>query len=134
MENAYLKIAEDSKKYKVVQNLMPKINKENLINQHKLQISKKASGIDRVNKTEYGKNLEQNIEKLLRKMKNFAYRPLPVKRVNIPKAGSRKLRPLGISAYEDRLVQGVMANILNSIYEPKFKNFSYGFRPQKKLP
>lgn len=87
---------------------MPKINKENLINQHKLQISKKASGIDRVNKTE----LEQNIEKLLRKMKNFAYRPLPVKRVNIPKAGSRKLRPLGIPAYEDRLVQGVMANII----------------------
>ena len=55
MENAYLKIAEDSKKYKVVQNLMAKINKENLINQHKLQISKKASGIDRVNKTEYGR-------------------------------------------------------------------------------
>ena len=131
MENAYLKIAEDSKKYKVVQNLMAKINKENLINQHKLQISKKASGIDRVNKIEYGKNLEQNIEKLLRKMKNFSYRPLPVKRVNIPKSGSQKLRPLGIPVYEDRLVQGVMANILNAIYEPKFKNFSYGFRPKR---
>lgn len=131
MENAYLKIAEYSKKYKTVQNLMPKINKENLINQHKLQISKKASGIDKVNKTEYGKNLEQKIEKLLRKMKNFAYRPQPVKRVNIPKAGSQKLRPLGIPAYEDRLVQGVMANILNAIYEPKFKDFSYGFRPKR---
>ena len=47
MENAYLKIAENSRKYKAVQNLMPKINKENLINQHKLQMSKKASGIDR---------------------------------------------------------------------------------------
>lgn len=110
---------------------MAKINKENLINQHKLQISKKASGIDRVNKIEYGKNLEQNIEKLLRKMKNFAYRPLPVKRVNIPKSGSQKLRPLGIPAYEDRLVQGVMTNILNAIYEPKFKGFSYGFRPKR---
>ncbi len=131
MENAYLKIAEYSKTYKTVQNLMPKINKENLINQYKLQISKKAFGIDRVNKTEYGKNLEQNIEKLLRKMKNFVYKPLPVKRVNIPKAGSQKLRPLGIPAYEDRLVQGVMTNILNAIYEPKFKNFSYGFRPKR---
>lgn len=131
MENAYLKIAEISKKYKTVQNLMAKINKENLLNQHKLQISKKAWGIDRVNKTEYGENLEKNIEKLLRKMKNFAYRPLPVKRVNIPEAGSQKLRPLGIPAYEDRLVQGVMANILNAIYEPKFKNFSYGFRAKR---
>ena len=63
-------------------------------------------------------------------MKNFAYRPLPVKRVNIPKAGSQKLQPLGVPAYEDRLVQGVMEN-MNAIYEPKFKNFSYGFGPKR---
>lgn len=131
MENAYLKIAENSRKYKAIQNLMPKINKENLINQHKLQMSRKATGIDRINKTEYGKNLEQNIEELLRKMKNFSYKPKPVRRVNIPKSGSCKLRPLGIPAYEDKLVQGVMANILNAIYEPKFKEFSYGFRPNR---
>ena len=48
-------------------------------------------------------------------MKSFAYRPLTVKRENIPKAGSQKLRPLEIPAYEDRLVQGVKANILNAI-------------------
>lgn len=131
MENAYLKIAKDSRKYKAIQNLMPKINKENLINQHKLQMSRKATGIDRINKTEYGKNLEQNIEELLRKMKSFSYKPKPVRRVNIPKSGSCKLRPLGIPAYEDKLVQGVMANMLNAIYEPKFKEFSYGFRPQR---
>ena len=131
MENAYLKIAKDSRKYKAIQNLMPKINKENLINQHKLQTSRKATGIDRINKAEYGNNLEQNIEELLRKMKNFSYKPKPVRRVNIPKAGSCKLRPLGIPAYEDKLVQGVMANILNAVYEPKFKEFSYGFRPQR---
>ncbi len=131
MENAYLKIAKDSRKYKAIQNWMPKINKENLINQHKLQMVRKATGTDRVNKTEYGKNLEQNIEELLRRMKNFSYKPKPVRRVNIPKSGSCKLRPLGIPAYEDKLVQGVMANILNAVYEPKFKEFSYGFRPNR---
>ena len=56
--------------------MISKITKEDLINQHKLQMSRKATGIDMINKTEYGKNLEQNIEELLRKMKNFSYKPM----------------------------------------------------------
>ena len=47
----------------------------------------------------------------------------------IPKPGSEKKRPLGIPAIEDKIVQEVMTEVLNAIYEPMFKEFSYGFRP-----
>ena len=131
MENAYLKIAEQSKKYGTVQNLMHLVNAENLKYQHKLQSRRKATGIDGIGKANYEENLDENISRLIGSMKNFSYKPQSVKRVSIPKIGSDKLRPLGIPAYEDKLVQGVFANILNSIYENKFKEFSYGFRPNK---
>jgi group II intron reverse transcriptase/maturase len=80
---------------------------------------------------EYGKNITANIENLVERMKRFAYKPQPVRRAYIKKTGSDKLRPLGIPAYEDRLVQGVMADILTTVYEPKFKDFSFGFRPYR---
>jgi group II intron reverse transcriptase/maturase len=82
-------------------------------------------------KTEYEKNLDENVDNLLARMKTFSYRPQPVRRVYIEKEGSDKMRPLGIPAYEDRLVQGVIAEILDVIYEPKFYDFSYGFRAGK---
>ena len=106
------------------------VNKETLKEQHEKQRKGKSSGIDKVTKEEYGKNLDENINNLLQRMKKFSYRPMPVRRTYIPKLNG-KLRPLGIPAYEDKLVQGVMANILNEIYECKFLDCSYGFRPNR---
>ncbi|MBU3221104.1 reverse transcriptase, partial [Clostridium algidicarnis] len=65
----------------------------------------KATGVDKVTKKEYEANLEGNIDDLLNRMKVFKYRPQPVRRVYIEKAGSNKKRPLGIPAYEDKIVQ-----------------------------
>lgn len=113
-----------------VENLIHFVNKETLKEQHKKQQRNKASGIDKMTKDEYENNLEKNIENLIERMKKFSYKPLPVRRTYIPKVNG-KLRPLGIPAYEDKLVQGVMADILNEIYECKFLECSYGFRPNR---
>lgn len=113
-----------------VENLIHFVNKETLKEQHKKQQRNKASGIDKMTKDEYENNLEKNIENLIERMKKFSYKPLPVRRTYIPKANG-KLRPLGIPAYEDKLVQGVMADVLNEIYECKFLECSYGFRPNR---
>ena len=113
-----------------LQTLMHKVNKETLKEQHRKQLKNKASGIDGVTKEEYDENIDENIDNLLTKMKAFAYEPLAVKRTYIPKANG-KLRPLGIPAYEDKLVQGAMAEALNEIYENIFLDCSYGFRPNR---
>lgn len=117
------------KGYKL-QTLIHKVNKETLVKQHRQQQKNKASGIDKVTKEEYNINLENNIDNLLYKMKTLAYRPLEVRRTYIPKSNG-KLRPLGIPAYEDKLVQGAMSDILNEIYENIFLDCSYGFRPNR---
>ncbi|WP_084503228.1 reverse transcriptase domain-containing protein [Desulfatirhabdium butyrativorans] len=88
-----------------------------------------ASGIDRVTKEEYGRELEANLSRLADRLHKMAYIPQPVRRVYIPKPGSTKQRPLGIPALEDKLVQAGLARILGAIYEGDFIEDSYGFRP-----
>lgn len=93
---------------------------------------KKAVGIDGIDKETYGKELDQNISKLIVRMKAMAYRPGPVREVLIPKEGKPGVtRPLGISGFEDKIVQKMMQQILESIYDPIFLECSYGFRPGK---
>ena len=131
MANAYERIAQQTEKHERIQTLMHYVNKQNLIEEHKLQQKGKAKGIDGVDKEAYEENLETNIDDLLKRMKTFSYRPQAVRRTYIPKDGSDKLRPLGIPAYEDKLVQGVMRKVIDQIYEGKFYDFSYGFREGK---
>jgi len=131
MGNDFTKIAEQQRKYGKVQGIMSYVNEQTLLKQHRKQEQKKASGIDGMTKIEYGKNLESNISDLIMRMKRLSYRPQAVRRTFIPKVGSDELRPLGIPAYEDKLVQGAMADILNAIYEPLFLDLSYGFRPNR---
>jgi len=88
----------------------------------------KAAGVDRVTKDEYGANLEQNIQSLVLRLKNKSYKPLPSLRVYIPKVNG-KLRPLGIAAYEDKLVQLALGKVLGAVYEPKFRRSMFGYRP-----
>ena len=92
---------------------------------------KAASGIDNVTKEQYARNLDANLEDLVRRLHQMAYRPQPVLRVYIPKPGSNKQRPLGIPALEDKLVQAGLVKILQAIYEQDFIDDSYGFRPKR---
>jgi len=93
---------------------------------------RKAIGLDGVDKQAYTKNLENNIEDLVGRMKRMAYRPGSVREVLIPKEGKPgATRPLGISNFEDKAVQKMTQKILESIYEPCFLDCSHGFRPGK---
>jgi RNA-directed DNA polymerase len=91
---------------------------------------KKAVGIDGISKTEYGENLQANLKDLIERMKRMGYRPQAVRQVLIPKEGKPgATRALGIGCFEDKLVQGRVRELLESIYEPLFLDWSYGFRP-----
>jgi len=91
---------------------------------------RKAVGLDGITKVEYAEGLDTNLQDLTDRMKRMAYRPAPVRRVEIPKEGSPSAtRPLGISTLEDKIVQKMMHRVLESIYEPVFRDCSYGFRP-----
>ena len=90
----------------------------------------RAVGADGITKADYATNLDENLKALIGRMKRMAYRPGPLRRVLIPKEGKpNATRPLGISNFEDKLVQKMMQRILESIYEPLFLDCSYGFRP-----
>lgn len=132
MKTKLERIAEKSanKPKEVFTSLYHLINEEMLLQCHKELDGSKAVGIDRMSKEEYGKELESNVKDLVRKLKNKSYRPLPSLRVYIPK-GNGKMRPLGIAAYEDKIVQLALKKVLEAVYEPRFLENMYGFRPRK---
>ena len=96
--------------------LMHHVNVESLQECYELLDGKKAVGIDGVTKEAYGEALIDNLEGLINGMKKMGYRPAPVRRVSIPKAGQPgKHRSLGISNFEDKLVQKQIQRILERI-------------------
>ena len=90
---------------------------------------KAAPGIDGVFHAEYAKNLEENLLALESRLKQGSYRARPVKRRWIAKAGSNKMRPLGIPVLEDKIVQQAVRMILEPIWENDFVDESIGYRP-----
>lgn len=104
------------------------INKELLMECHKTMDGKKAVGIDGVTKEDYGRNLEENLDKLVGRLKQKSYKPQPARRVEIPKDNG-KTRPLSIYCYEDKLVQEALKRVLEAVFEPHFYDEMWGFRP-----
>jgi group II intron reverse transcriptase/maturase len=89
-----------------------------------------AAGVDKVSITMFAANLEENLAALMRDLKTGVFRPLPLRRVHIPKGpGSNKLRPLGIPVVRDRVAQEVIRRLLAPIFEPRFHDASFGFIP-----
>ena len=87
-----------------------------------------ASGVDGVTAEEYAADLENNLKNLHERLKTGRYKAPPVRRVWIDKEGGKQ-RPIGIPAFEDKIVQRAVVMLLNPIYETDFYPFSYGFRP-----
>lgn len=95
-------------------------------------LKRKASpGIDGVSWAEYAGNLNENLTDLLDRLRTGRYRARSVKRRWIAKAGSKKLRPLGIPIVEDKIVQHAVKRILEAIWEPDFHDESIGYRAGK---
>ena len=86
-----------------------------------------AAGVDGMTWGEYEGTLYTRVHELHREIHSGAYRAQASRRVYIPKADG-KLRPLGIAALEDKVVQQAVVKVLNAIYEEQFLGFSYGFR------
>lgn len=89
---------------------------------------KKAVGLDGVTKVSYGEKLEENLQDLLIRIRNGAYKPKASRLVEIPKEDG-STRPLAISCLEDKIVQQAVSQLLTAIFEPQFLPCSYGYRP-----
>ncbi len=124
---AWLSKQDPGKKFECLMHLF---NHESLLECFHELDKNKAVGIDGINKMAYAVNLDRNIEELITKMKNMAYRPGPVREALIPKEGKPgATRTLGVSNLEDKIVQKMTQKVLESIYEPLFLDCSHGFRP-----
>ena len=95
----------------------------------KVRRNKGAAGMDGQKVEQYEKRCPERLEKVQDWLKAGQYTPKPVKRVWIPKLGSKELRPLGVPTVEDRIVQTALRNVLEPIFENTFAEHSYGFRP-----
>jgi RNA-directed DNA polymerase len=88
-----------------------------------------APGVDGLDGDDYSKDLEGNLQDLLRRIRTNTYRAPPVRGVDIPKGDGKSTRPLGIPTFEDKIFQRAVVMLLEPLYEPEFHPGSYGFRP-----
>ncbi|MEG0323955.1 MAG: group II intron reverse transcriptase/maturase [Raoultibacter sp.] len=113
--------------------LLEKIcTRENMRAAYKRVVQNKgAGGIDKMSVRELNGWLAENYEALINRLRTGKYKPLPVRRVEIPKEEKGKTRLLGIPTVIDRMVQQAIVQVLTPIYEPTFSEYSFGFRPNR---
>lgn len=90
----------------------------------------KAIGLDKITKDIYLLKLNENLNNLVDRLKTMSYKPSPARKINIPKSNG-KVRGLAIANFEDKIVQLAVKKIVEAIYEPKFTDNMFGFRPNK---
>ena len=107
------------------------LSDENLKEANKrVKSNKGVPGFDKMTVYEIDAYFEENLDNIRKSILEKKYKPQPVKRVYIPKSNGKK-RPLGIPTVRDRVIQQAIAQVLSRIYEDKFSNYSYGFRPNR---
>ena len=88
-----------------------------------------AAGVDGTSGDEYASKLDENLRSLLDRAKSGTYRAPPVRRVHIPKGEGSQKRPIGVTTFEDKVLQRAVVMVLEAVYEQDFYDCSYGFRP-----
>ena len=113
--------------------LWDKVGRESTLFNASLQVivNHGSAGVDRQTTGEFKAEWAEEIRILSEELRTGVYQPLPARRVYIEKPGTIELRPLGIPAVRDRVVQGALKSVLEPIYERDFVVHSYGFRPGK---
>ena len=122
------KKAKEQKEHRF-QDLYRMLNEEFLLECWRYIRKDAAYGVDKMSAEEYERDLEKNIRDLVERLKGKGYRAKLVKRKYIPKGDGDEMRPLGIPAIEDKLLQAGVKRILEVIYEQDFFRCSYGYRP-----
>lgn len=126
MEYQSVKIIHDKLK---VHSLTGRITEELMLKAFKaVKKNRGAAGIDKISIQMYESNLNENLLSLMKELKRGLYQPKPLRRVHIPK-GDGKTRPLGIPTVKCRIAQEVLRRLINPIFERRFHNNSFGFRP-----
>lgn len=123
-----LQVEEEQQQMKLIEKILSEENLQKAIK--KVKQNKGAPGVDKMTVQEVEYWFKQYQEELITKIMNKQYRPMPVKRVYIPKPNGKQ-RPLGIPTVVDRVIQQAIAQVLSTIYEPIFSEHSYGFRPRR---
>ncbi len=93
--------------------------------------NKGAPGVDNITIEDFTAGLQRNIDKLEQQLRDGSYRPQAIRRVDIPKPGTRETRPLGIPTVRDRVAQNSLRHVIEPVLERQFHEHSYGFRPNR---
>lgn len=93
--------------------------------------NKGSPGVDGITIEAFGMNLDEELRQLKQELESWAYKPSPVRRVEIPKPGGKGIRLLGVPTVRDRVVHAALKELLEPTFEARFSSHSYGFRPER---